>query len=38
MLDKYTHWVIKLRWLAILLTLLVVGALASGGRPKTTMH
>ena len=32
MLDKYTHWVIKLRWPAILITLLVVGALASGGR------
>jgi len=32
MLEKYTHWVIKFRWVAIVLTIIVVGALGSGGR------
>jgi len=32
MLDRYTHGLIKFRWLAILLTVIVVGALGSGGR------
>ncbi len=32
MLKSYMDWLIKLRWLAILTTLVVVGVLASGGR------
>ena len=32
MLDRYTHWVLKFRWAAIILTFIVVGALGSGGR------
>ena len=32
MLESYTRWVIKFRWVAILLTILIVGALGSGGR------
>ena len=32
MLEKYTHWVVKFRWVAIVLTIIVVGTLGSGGR------
>ena len=32
MLESYTRWVIKFRWVAIVLTILTVGALGSGGR------
>jgi predicted RND superfamily exporter protein len=32
MLRTYTDWIIRFRWIAILITLVVVGALASGGR------
>ena len=32
MIKTYTDWLIKFRWVAILLTVLVVGFLASGGR------
>ena len=32
MLRTYMDWLIKFRWIAILITLVVVGALASGGR------
>ncbi len=32
MLRTYTNWLVKFRWLALLLTLIVVAVLASGGR------
>ncbi len=32
MLRSYMEWLIKFRWIAILITLVVIGALASGGR------
>ncbi len=32
MIKTYTDWLIKFRWLAILVTLIIVGFLASGGR------
>lgn len=32
MLERYTHWVVRFRWLAILITLVAVGILGSGGR------
>jgi len=32
MLERYTHWVVRFRWFAILITLLTVGILSSGGR------
>ena len=32
MLERYAHWIVRFRWLALLISLLVVGALASGGR------
>lgn len=32
MLRSYMDWLVKFRWIAILITLVVVGALASGGR------
>ncbi len=32
MLEGYARWLIKFRWLAILLTIVAVGALGSGGR------
>lgn len=30
--KKYAHWVVKMRWPILILSLLIVGALASGGR------
>lgn len=32
MVKRYAEWIVRLRWLIILITLLTVGALASGGR------
>lgn len=32
MLRTYTDWIIRFRWIAILITLVVISALASGGR------
>ncbi len=32
MLESYTHWIVKFRWPAILLTIITVGLLGSGGR------
>ena len=32
MLQRYTSWLIKFRWLAILVTILTIGIVSSGGR------
>ncbi len=32
MLEKYMYWLVKLRWFAILITIVTVGLLGSGGR------
>jgi predicted RND superfamily exporter protein len=32
MIESYGNWVVRFRWLVILISILVVGALASGGR------
>ena len=32
MIEKYGNWVVRFRWLVILITLIAVGTLASGGR------
>lgn len=32
MLERYAGWIIKFRWLAILVTILTIGVLGSGGR------